>query len=39
MDTIFAVPLDVIAIFVLGFGLLALAGLAYFAWRNRIPPQ
>jgi hypothetical protein len=27
MHTIFAIPLDIIAIFVLGFGLLALAGL------------
>jgi hypothetical protein len=39
MDTIFAVPLDVIAIVVLGLGVLVLTGLAYFAWRNRIPPQ
>lgn len=39
METVFSVPLDDIMVPVLGLGLLALAGLAYFAWRNRLPPQ
>jgi hypothetical protein len=39
MDVVFGISLDAVAIAALGFGLLAVAGLAYYAWRNRIPPQ